>query len=78
MAADGRAGTDDFGAWTEAARRTGRPAGVLEALEASARWHLAGGRTVEARRAAEEMLLVDPGSETASALLERTTSLLTD
>ncbi len=78
LAAAGRAGSDDFDAWTEAARRAGRPVGVLEALEASARWHLAGGRPVEARRAAEEMLLVDPVSETASALLERTTSLLTD
>jgi tetratricopeptide (TPR) repeat protein len=78
LAAEGRAGADDFGAWTEAARRAGRPAGVLEALEAFARWHLAGGRPVEAQRAAEEMLLVDPGSQTASALLEHTTSLLTD
>ena len=78
LAAAGRAGADDFGAWTEAARWAGRPAGVLEALEASARWHLAGGRRVEAQRAAEEMLLVDPGSQTASSLLERTTSLLTD
>jgi tetratricopeptide (TPR) repeat protein len=78
LAAGGRAGADDFGAWTESARRAGRPAGVLEALEASALWHLARGRPVEAQRAAEEMLLVDPGSQTASALLERTTSLLTD
>ena len=78
LAAEGRAGSDDYGVWTEAARRAGRPAGVLEALEASARWHLAGGRPVETQRAAEEMLLIDPASETASALLERTTSLLTD
>lgn len=78
LAADGRAAAHDFEVWAEAARRSGRPAGLLAALEASARWHLAGGRPVEARRAAEEMLLVDPDSETASTLLERTSSLLTD
>lgn len=78
LAADGQAGAADFDAWAEAARRSGRPAALLAALETSARWHLAGGRPVEARLAAEEMLLVDPASETASTLLERTSSLLTD
>lgn len=67
----GRATEGQYALWAECARQAGEPANVLEALESRARWHLAVGDRGEARRAAEEMLLVDPDSETAVELLER-------
>jgi len=67
----GRATEEQYALWAECARQAGEPAKVLEALEARARWHLALGDRSEARRAAEEMLLVDPDSEAALELLER-------
>ncbi len=76
LSAAGAAGPEDFAAWTEAARRSGRAAAVLGSLESAALWHLEGRRPTEARRAAEEMLLIDPGSEAAVALMERADSLL--
>ncbi|MGH7549226.1 MAG: tetratricopeptide repeat protein [Gemmatimonadota bacterium] len=76
LAAAGASGPDEFAAWTESARRSGRAAAVLRSLDALALWHLDGNRPTEARRAAEEMLLIDPGNEAAMGLLERADSLL--
>lgn len=69
------AGPDDFDAWIEAARRSGHAAAVLLSLESAALWYLEATRPTEARRAAEEMLLIDPRSEAAMALMERADSL---
>lgn len=62
---------DDFAAWAECARQAGEASKVLEALAVTARWHLARGDRQGARRAAEEMLLVDPTSAVATDMLER-------
>ncbi len=69
LATAGDAGLEEFAAWTESARRSGRAAAVLQSLEALALWHLDGNRSTEARGAAEEMLLIDPSSEAALAIL---------
>ncbi|MBW3660370.1 MAG: soluble NSF attachment family protein [Gemmatimonadetes bacterium] len=71
----GEARAEDFEDWVECARQTGRANAVLEALESTSRWHLRRGEIPAARRAAEEMLLVDPDSETAAEILERTGGL---
>lgn len=71
LAAVGGAGDEDLEAWIEAARETGRAADVLEALVSAARQRLQRGDPEGARRAAEEMLLVDPRSSVAAEILER-------
>ncbi|MGH2981710.1 MAG: tetratricopeptide repeat protein [Solirubrobacterales bacterium] len=72
----GRARDDHYAAWTEAARQAGMASLVLEALSAQARWHVEGGRRSSARRAAEEMLLVDPQNEVATEILSKVGSTL--
>ncbi len=66
-----RATSEDFTAWAESARQAGDASQVLEALKAAARWNLARGDRPAARRAAEEMLLLDPDSAVATDILER-------
>ena len=46
------------------------------ALSAQARWHVEAGRRSSARRAAEEMLLVDPRNEVATDILSKVGSTL--
>jgi hypothetical protein len=71
LAQTGGAAPDDFAAWAESARQAGALSQVVEALTAAARWSLDRGDHAGARRAAEEMLLLDPDSSTASDILER-------
>lgn len=66
-----QAAPGDFAAWAECARQSGEASSLLEALAASARWHLACGDREGARRAAEEILLVDPDSAVATEVLDR-------
>jgi tetratricopeptide (TPR) repeat protein len=66
-----RASADDFAAWAECARQAGEAHKVLEALAAAARWNLARDDRQAARRAAEEMLLLDPNSSIATDILEQ-------
>lgn len=70
MAREGLATATDFEAWSECARQSGRAASVLEALAATSRWSLEAGDTVTARKAAEEMLLIDPESAAAAEILD--------
>jgi len=65
------ASADDFAAWAECARQAGEAPKVLEALAATARWNLARDDRPAARRAAEEMLLLDPNSAIATDILEQ-------
>ena len=67
---------DEYAAWTESARQAGMASLVLEALSAQARWHLAAGRRSSARKAAEEMLLVDPKNDVAAGILSQVGSTL--
>ena len=67
----GGAGPAEFAAWAECARQAGEAPKVLEALSVTARWHLARDERREARRAAEEMLLIDPHSAVATEILAR-------
>jgi tetratricopeptide (TPR) repeat protein len=76
LAALGRARDDHYAAWTEAARQAGMASLVLEALSAQAHWHVEAGRRAAARRAAEEMLLVDPRNEVATEILSKVGSTL--
>ncbi|HET9334767.1 MAG TPA: tetratricopeptide repeat protein [Gemmatimonadota bacterium] len=76
LAAFGKARDDHYGAWTEAARQTGMASLVLEALSAQARWHVEAGRRSSARKAAEEMLLVDPKNDLAAEILSQVGSTL--
>ena len=76
LAALGAAQDEHYGAWTEAARQLGMASLVLEALSSQARWHVEGGRRSSARRAAEEMLLVDPQNEVATEILSKVGSTL--
>ena len=76
LAAIGRAKDDHYAAWTEAARQAGMASLVLEALSAQAHWHVEAGRRSSARRAAEEMLLVDPRNEVATDILSKVGSTL--
>jgi len=76
LAALGAAKDEHYGAWTEAARQLGMASLVLEALSAQARWHVEGGRRSSARRAAEEMLLVDPQNDVATEILSKVGSTL--
>lgn len=76
LAALGRANDDHYAAWAEAARQAGMASLVLEALSAQARWHVEGGRRSSARKAAEEMLLVDPKNEVAAEILSKVGSTL--
>ncbi|HJU87405.1 MAG TPA: tetratricopeptide repeat protein [Gemmatimonadota bacterium] len=76
LAAIGAATDEQYGAWTEAARQLGMASLVLEALSAQARWHVQGGRRSSARRAAEEMLLVDTQNEVATEILSKVGSTL--
>ena len=76
LAALGRAKDDHYAAWTEAARQAGMASLVLEALTAQARWHVEAGRRSSARKAAEEMLLVDPRNEVATEILSKVGSTL--
>lgn len=76
LAATGRAKDDHYAAWTEAARQAGMASLVLEALSAQAHWHVEAGRRSSARRAAEEMLLVDPRNEVATDILSKVGSTL--
>lgn len=76
LAALGRARDEDYAAWTEAARQAGMASLVLEALSSQAHWHLEAGRRSSARRAAEEMLLVDPQNEVATDILSKVGSTL--
>jgi tetratricopeptide (TPR) repeat protein len=72
----GLAADEHYAAWTEAARQLGMASLVLEALSAQARWHVEGGRRSSARKAAEEMLLVDPQNEVATEILSKVGSTL--
>ncbi len=76
LAALGAAKDEHYGAWTEAARQLGMASLVLEALSSQAQWHVEGGRRSSARRAAEEMLLVDPQNEVATEILSKVGSTL--
>jgi hypothetical protein len=76
LAALGRARDDQYAAWTEAARQAGMASLVLEALSAQARWHVEAGRRSSARKAAEEMLLVDPKNDLAAEILNQVGSTL--
>lgn len=76
LAGLGAAKDEHYGAWTEAARQLGMASLVLEALSSQARWHVEGGRRSSARRAAEEMLLVDPQNEVATEILSKVGSTL--
>ena len=71
-----RVSDEDYAAWTESARQAGMASLVLEALSAQARWHLAAGRRSSARKAAEEMLLVDPKNDVAAGILSQVGSTL--
>lgn len=71
LAEIGAAKDEDFDDWAECARQTGRASEVLEALAVAARSRLARNDRLGARRAAEEMLLVDPHNAVASEILER-------
>lgn len=76
LAVLGRARDDHYAAWTEAARQAGMASLVLEALSAQARWHVEAGRRSSARKAAEEMLLVDPKNDLAAEILSQVGSTL--
>jgi hypothetical protein len=76
LAALGRARDEDYAAWTEAARQAGMASLVLEALSSQAQWHVQAGRRSAARRAAEEMLLVDPQNQLATEILSKVGSTL--
>jgi tetratricopeptide (TPR) repeat protein len=76
LAALGRARDEDYAAWTEAARQAGMASLVLEALSSQAHWHAQAGRRSSARRAAEEMLLVDPQNQVATEILSKVGSTL--
>lgn len=76
LAVLGMARDDHYGAWTEAARQAGMASLVLEALSAQARWHVEAGRRSSARKAAEEMLLVDPKNDLAAEILSQVGSTL--
>ena len=76
LAALGRARDEDYAAWTEAARQAGMASLVLEALASQAQWHVQAGRRSSARRAAEEMLLVDPQNQLATEILSKVGSTL--
>jgi tetratricopeptide (TPR) repeat protein len=76
LAALGKARDDHYAAWAEAARQAGMASLVLEALSAQAHWHVEAGRRSSARRAAEEMLLVDPRNEVATEILSKVGSTL--
>jgi tetratricopeptide (TPR) repeat protein len=76
LAGLGAAKDEHYGAWTEAARQLGMASLVLEALSSQARWHGEGGRRSSARRAGEEMLLVDPQNEVATDILSKVGSSL--
>jgi hypothetical protein len=76
LAVLGKARDDHYGAWTEAARQAGMASLVLEALSAQARWHVEAGRRSSARKAAEEMLLVDPKNDLAAEILSQVGSTL--
>ena len=76
LAVLGMAQDDHYGAWTEAARQAGMASLVLEALSAQARWHVEAGRRSSARKAAEEMLLVDPKNDLAAEILSQVGSTL--
>jgi tetratricopeptide (TPR) repeat protein len=76
LAALGRARDEDYAAWTEAARQAGMASLVLEALSSQAHWHVEAGRRSSARKAAEEMLLVDPQNEIATEILSKVGSTL--
>lgn len=76
LAALGKAQDEHYSAWTEAARQAGMASLVLEALSAQASWHAEAGRRSSARRAAEEMLLVDPRNEVATEILSKVGSTL--
>lgn len=76
LAALGGAKDEQYAAWTEAARQAGMASLVLEALTAQARWHVEAGRRSSARKAAEEMLLVDPQNEVATDILSKVGSTL--
>ena len=67
----GRIASQDFAAWAECARQMGEASKVLEALATAARWHLEHGDEPAARRAASEMLLIDPNSVLATDILEQ-------
>jgi len=76
LAGLGMAQDEHLSAWAEAARQAGMASLVLEALSFQARWHLEAGRRSSARRAAEEMLLVDPRNEVATEILSQVGSTL--
>ena len=76
LAGLGSAQDEHYAAWTEAARQLGMASLVLEALSSQARWHVEGGRRSSARKAAEEMLLVDPQNEVATEILSKVGSTL--
>ena len=76
LAEAGEAEDEQLAAWTEAARQAGMASLVLEALSFQAHWHLDAGRRSSARRAAEEMLLVDPRNEVATEILNKVGSTL--
>jgi tetratricopeptide (TPR) repeat protein len=76
LAALGSARDEHYAAWTEAARQLGMASLVLEALSSQAHWHVEGGRRSSARKAAEEMLLVDPQNEVATEILSKVGSTL--
>lgn len=76
LAEAGEAQDEQLAAWTEAARQAGKASQVLEALSFQAHWHLDAGRRSSARRAAEEMLLVDPRNDVATEILSKVGSTL--
>lgn len=76
LAALGSAKDEHYAAWTEAARQLGMASLVLEALSSQAHWHVEGGRRSSARKAAEEMLLVDPQNQVATEILSKVGSTL--
>lgn len=76
LARAGGAQDEQLAAWTEAARQAGMASLVLEALSFQAHWHLEAGRRSSARRAAEEMLLVDPRNDVATEILNKVGSTL--
>jgi tetratricopeptide (TPR) repeat protein len=67
----GRIASEDFATWAECARQMGEASKVLEALATSARWHLDRHDEAVARRAASEMLLIDPNNVLATDILEQ-------
>lgn len=70
LAETGGASATDYDAWAECARQTGEPARVIESLAAAARWYQERNDLAGARRAAEEMLLIDPRSRAAGEILD--------